>query len=250
MINIKSFLISVAFSMLTINTQSQEVFQDFKKESHPDFNQLEQLDYSLANTQRLIIPQSSNLKLINTKYLPFILTLYGFSAIISNPLKEVNYEFKEEILEHHPTFRTHFDDYLQYSPAVTTFAFKLTGNSAKSDFVNSIRIFGISTLMMAGTVYALKKTTEELRPDGSNRSSFPSGHTATAFASAELLHQEFKNTSTLLSYSGYLAAAATGGLRMYNNKHYFSDVLAGAGIGILSTKAAYWLNKKLFISKH
>jgi membrane-associated phospholipid phosphatase len=36
---------------------------------------------------------------------------------------------------------------------------------------------------------------------------------------------------------------------MYNNKHYFSDVIAGAGIGILTTKAAYWINNKLFKNK-
>src|SRR5690349_22769192 len=46
---------------------------------------------------------------------------------------------------------------------------------------------------------------------------------------------------TTLFRSGYAVAAATGYLRMYNNKHWFSDVMAGAGIGIASTKIAYWL---------
>lgn len=184
-----------------------------------------------------------------SKYAPLALTLYGFMAIESDPLKHVNYEFQEEILEHNPSFRTHLDNYIQFSPLVTTLTLKLSGNSGKNDFKRSLVLFGSSTLIMAGSVYALKNTTKIWRPDGTDRHSFPSGHTATAFAGAELLHQEFKNTYLLWSYSGYVAATATGVLRMYNNKHYFSDVIAGAGIGILSTKAGYWLNEKVFKNK-
>ena len=28
---------------------------------------------------------------------------------------------------------------------------------------------------------------------------------------------------------------------MYNNRHWLTDVIAGAGVGILSAQAAYWL---------
>lgn len=181
-----------------------------------------------------------------SKFTPLALTLYGFVATQSSPLKQVNFEFQEEILEHHTHFRTHFDDYLQYTPLITTFTLKLAGDHGSNNFKRSFILFGTSTALMAGTVFALKRSTHMLRPDGTDYNSFPSGHTATAFAGAELLHQEFKNSSPIFSYSGYLAASATGVLRMYNNKHYFSDVLAGAGIGILSTKAAYWLSAKVF----
>ena len=40
-------------------------------------------------------------------------------------------------------------------------------------------------------------------------------------------------------------ATTTAYLRMQNNKHWLSDVVAGAGIGIASTKLAYWLYPKL-----
>jgi len=43
----------------------------------------------------------------------------------------------------------------------------------------------------------------------------------------------------VLCYGGYAVAAATGILRLYNNKHWFSDVVAGALIGILSARLAY-----------
>jgi membrane-associated phospholipid phosphatase len=53
--------------------------------------------------------------------------------------------------------------------------------------------------------------------------------------------------------AGYAVAAGTGFFRMYNNRHWFTDILAGAGIGILSAKASYWLfpyiSKKLFKKK-
>ena len=52
--------------------------------------------------------------------------------------------------------------------------------------------------------------------------------------------------------AAYAVAVATGVLRVYNNKHWCNDVLAGAGIGILSANVAYWLyplEKKLFTSK-
>jgi membrane-associated phospholipid phosphatase len=99
----------------------------------------------------------------------------------------------------------------------------------------------MSTLIMATSVRALKKITHSQRPDGSNYESFPSGHTATAFAAAEFMRVEYQHSHPLLSMTGYVAAAATGALRMYNNRHWLSDIAGGAGIGILSTQAAYAL---------
>ncbi|MCX6225677.1 MAG: phosphatase PAP2 family protein [Bacteroidia bacterium] len=45
--------------------------------------------------------------------------------------------------------------------------------------------------------------------------------------------------------AGYTVAAGTGFMRMYNNRHWLTDVAAGAGIGILSTKLAYWVFPKI-----
>jgi membrane-associated phospholipid phosphatase len=102
-------------------------------------------------------------------------------------------------------------------------------------------------------VFPVKSFTAENRPDGSNRLSFPSGHTACAFMSAEFLRQEYKDVSPWYGIAGYAAAAGTGFLRMYNNKHWLSDVVAGAGVGIISTRLSYWIypviKKKLFKDK-
>ena len=106
-------------------------------------------------------------------------------------------------------------------------------------------IFAMSNIFLNVTVTSLKNITHQLRPDSSNYKSFPSGHSAEAFANAEFLRLEYRNQSVWYSVGGYLVAAITGYLRMYNNKHYLSDVLAGAGIGILSTDASYWLYPKI-----
>lgn len=50
----------------------------------------------------------------------------------------------------------------------------------------------------------------------------------------------------LIGYAGYAIAAITGYLRIYNDRHYLNDVVAGACIGVLSTKLAYWLYPKIF----
>nr|WP_199083165.1 phosphatase PAP2 family protein [Pedobacter sp. ASV19] len=55
----------------------------------------------------------------------------------------------------------------------------------------------------------------------------------------ELINQEYGDISAWYSVAGYTIASATAVLRVYNNAHWFSDVVAGAGIGILSTKVAY-----------
>ena len=98
---------------------------------------------------------------------------------------------------------------------------------------------------MGASVNGLKKITRVQRPDGTSRNSFPSGHTATAFMGAEFLYQEYKDVSVWYGVTGYVVATGTGLFRMYNNRHWLTDVAAGAGIGILSTKIAYWLHPVL-----
>jgi membrane-associated phospholipid phosphatase len=93
--------------------------------------------------------------------------------------------------------------------------------------------------------HPVKRLARRDRPDASDFESFPSLHTARAFANAEFLRVEFKDVSPWYGIAGYTIAAATGYLRIYNNKHWLSDIVAGAGLGILSTKIAYWLYAKI-----
>ena len=89
-----------------------------------------------------------------------------------------------------------------------------------------------------------------MRPDGSQANSWPSGHTATAFVGATLLHKEYGLTrSPWFSVAGYGVATATGVMRVLNNRHWVSDVMSGAGIGIMSTELGYAIGDLLFKGK-
>jgi len=176
--------------------------------------------------------------------IPTLAIGYGFATMESNGLKSLNKEIKEELWTEEPHSKTKLDSYLQWSPAIAVYGLNLAGLHGKNNFRDRSMIFLMSQVFMNVTVTSLKNITHQQRPDGSDYYSFPSGHTANAFVGAEFMWQEYKDVSPWLGASGYLMAAATGYLRLYNDKHWLNDVVAGAGIGIASTKLAYWLYPK------
>lgn len=176
---------------------------------------------------------------------PMAFLLYGFTSLHNEELQELNVSTKQEIREENPHFHSSIDNYLQFAPAASVFALSAAGVKTTHNFKDRAILLGMSTAIMAGTVFSLKKITHQWRPDGSGNNSFPSGHTATAFSGAAFMYQEFKGQSPLLSYSGYAMATGVGVMRMYNNKHWLSDVIAGAGLGMLSTRVSYWLFDKM-----
>jgi membrane-associated phospholipid phosphatase len=78
-------------------------------------------------------------------------------------------------------------------------------------------------------------------------SSFPSGHTTLAFATATSIALDYKKWYIVVP--AYLWAGSVGYSRMYLGKHYPSDVLGGAVIGIGSGIVSHWLTKKMFTRK-
>jgi membrane-associated phospholipid phosphatase len=82
-------------------------------------------------------------------------------------------------------------------------------------------------------VQALKFTVQRERPDGSNSVSFPSGHSASAFATATVLqrHYGWKAGVPATVLAAYVATA-----RVHDNKHYLSDVVFGAAMGIAAQR--------------
>ncbi len=173
--------------------------------------------------------------------IPAILIGYGVIGIESDDIKGMNTEIRDELTENIDDKIT-IDDFSQYAPAVSVYALNLAGVKGKSNFRDRTTVVATSYLIVAGSVMGLKSLTKIERPDGSSKNSFPSGHTATAFAGAEFLWQEYKDVSIWYGITGYVVASGTGLFRMYNDRHWFTDVMAGAGIGILSTKIAYWVN--------
>jgi membrane-associated phospholipid phosphatase len=138
-----------------------------------------------------------------------------------------------------PDFQTRADDYLIFAPIATVYGLDLAGVKGKNSFRDKTAILLKAELMGFAIVAPLKAVTNRLRPNGDNDESFPSGHTAQGFISATFLHREYGHLSPWYSIGGYAVATSVGALRILNNKHYLSDVLFGAGIGILVTNLAY-----------
>ena len=147
-------------------------------------------------------------------------------------------------------FKTGIDDYTQFFGPAMVVGLKLGGYEGRSDWPRLLASAGMSYGIMAILVNGIKYTAKEMRPDGSTANSWPSGHTATAFVGATLLHKEYGLTrSPWWSVAGYGVAAATGVMRVLNNRHWVSDVMSGAGIGIMSAELGYALCDVLFKGK-
>jgi membrane-associated phospholipid phosphatase len=179
---------------------------------------------------------------------PAALTGYGFAAIHSGSLQQVNKDIQKSIWFDNPHGQVKLDDYFRFVPAVAVYGLNLAGVKGKNDLRDRTLLLTLSAIIMGGTTYTLKHTIKEPslgNPDSLAYNYFPSGHTATAFMAAEFMWQEYHERSPWYGVAGYAFAAATGYLRLYNNQHWFSDVVAGAGIGIGSTKLAYWIYPKI-----
>lgn len=147
-------------------------------------------------------------------------------------------------------FKTEIDNYTQYFGPTMVLGLKLAGVEGRSTWPRLLASTAMSYGIMAAFVNGIKYTAKEMRPDGSTANSWPSGHTATSFVGATLLHHEYGMTrSPWYSIAGFGVATATGIMRVLNNRHWVSDVMSGAGIGIMSTELAYALSDIIFKDK-
>ena len=90
---------------------------------------------------------------------------------------------------------------------------------------------GESLAVTLGVTYALKYGIDERRPNGEDQS-FPSGHTSVSFSAAEFMRQRYGWEYGLPAYA---AASFVAYSRVESREHYTHDVVAGAGIGFLSS---------------
>lgn len=138
-------------------------------------------------------------------------------------------------------FQTRADDFLPFVPVAQIYLGKTFGFKPKNNFKQQTINIVFANVIGAAVFTTLKYTVSEKRPDQSDDLSFPSGHTSIAFTNAALLYYEYKDSNLWYASSGFLFATATGILRIANNRHYTSDVLAGAGIGLASGLiVSYW----------
>jgi len=216
----------------------------------PSFAQTQPTD-SLAivkAVEKMKMPRASGL------IIPGMLISYGAISLLGHTeVRSLDYTTQAELQEDHPTFAFKIDNYTRYVPAIAVYGLDLVGVRAKNNVKDRTGMLLLSFGLVTSSVGVTKILTHRLRPNGADRRSFPSGHTSLAFMTAEFLNQEYKDQSVWYSIGGYAMATGTGILRLYNNAHWFSDVVAGAGFGMLSTKVSYWiypsLKRKFFKNK-
>ena len=190
----------------------------------------------------------------NTKAYKFMddMTFVGVPLFIAGIIaKSEKNAFKQQTKHSLVTkFKTGIDDYTQFFGPAAVVGLKLAGVEGRSDWPRLLASAGMGYGIMALFVNTIKHTAKEMRPDGSTANSWPSGHTATAFVGATLLHKEYGLTrSPWYSVAGYGVATATGVMRVLNNRHWISDVLSGAGLGILSGELGYAICDLFFKGK-
>lgn len=133
------------------------------------------------------------------------------------------------------------DNIVRFVPLAAMYGLRLCGVKGRHNYVDMTIVSATAYALMGVTVASLKGIVHSERPEGSDMHSFPSGHAAAAFVGAELLRREYWNVSPWIGVGGYAIAVGTAALRLHHGRHWINDVLAGAGVGILSAQAAYWL---------
>jgi len=177
-------------------------------------------------------------RLLPSMIIPAILIGYGLTTIGNGGIYSDN-KAKYDIQKTFGKSRAPLDDYLIISPYVEFGALILLRQKCKNDMVNTFLLIGKSEAIMLALVFPLKYLTNRERPDGSDNQSFPSGHTAEAFVAATVVYREYRYKSVWYGIGAYTLASTVGVFRMINNRHWQSDVLVGAGIGMLSTNLVY-----------
>ena len=195
-------------------------------------------------------------KILTYIFLTFTLLLASFAtadAQIANAAREQKYSLDTDIfdLRHAamPHFHYIYDDWTQYAPAAVMVGLKVAGYEGRTKWAGMLVSDVMSVGIMAATVKGVKYAVNRQRPYGGDHS-FPSGHTATSFMTATMLHKEYGWKSPWFSIGGYTVAAVTGVSRIMNNAHWLSDVMAGAAVGIGSVHLGYYLTDLIFKDKH
>jgi membrane-associated phospholipid phosphatase len=155
----------------------------------------------------------------------------------------------QEWVQKNFSYSGHADDYIQYAPLVVVYGLNAVGVKGKNNFGNRSAIVVKSLLINDIMVSSLKTWSNSTRPNGNPRS-FPSGHTSVAFALAHFMHKEYSERSVWYSIGAYSCAATVGFMRVAKNAHWISDVVAGAGFGILSTELVYLTHQYKWDNEH
>lgn len=173
--------------------------------------------------------------------MPTTLLVYGGLKPLISAIPRLDINIMNQVQQHHPGFRTHAADYLMWAPSASLYVMDAMNVKSAHNFREHLILDAASVVITGGLGYGMRIISRNMKVYTTEGTKFPSGHTANAFRGAEILRQELKENNKILSYSGYFIATGVGVLRIYDKAHLLSEVLAGAGLGILSAKLTYWL---------
>lgn len=186
----------------------------------------------------LVIERQNNFQATQL-IVPGTLIALGASSFFLAPMRDLDHSLQHNMLDlrgnHH---RIALDEYLRFVPTALNISLYIIEKDHKYDIYDKALVKATSIASMYILTQGMKHAIKRTRPDGSDNHSFPSGHVATAFLGAESLRISHGNW---WGVAGYSVATTTAFLRMYNNRHWFSDVVTAAGIGVLSARIGYWL---------
>ncbi|MFR9165189.1 MAG: phosphatase PAP2 family protein [Dysgonomonas sp.] len=195
---------------------------------------------SLVLNQNITNLQSEYSKFKPARFiLPTAFIAYGFTSRYTG-LDEIDKRIQKESQKHFNT-NTWADDVLLFVPHAAVFGLDWCGVKPVNNFKDRFIVSATSFAIGEGLTLITKHATNRWRPNGENKESFPSAHTCLAFSGAHILMKEYRHVSPWIGIGGYTVATTVGVLRITNNKHWFSDVVAGAGFGILSVELSYLL---------
>lgn len=135
----------------------------------------------------------------------------------------------------------HFDNVLLFVPLATPFVLNIAGLPSEHNLGQMALLAGTSSLVGLAIIESCKLFYGTERPDGTTLNSFLSGHTFMAFTGAEILRREYGSDYPWIAVAGYGVAAIVGLMRIWNDRHWFSDVVGGTGVALLSVSASYAL---------
>ena len=150
---------------------------------------------------------------------------------IVSTIINVDQAIHDKLVNEEAQEQTITDTVLKWAPFGLLVAYDIYGIKAKSSAKHHIVQMIAGQILLNAVISPLKKSINRRRPNGRYKS-FPSRHTATGFLASAIIHKELSEHRPELMHTGYALSLATGWLRMYRKKHWFTDVIGGAVMGM------------------
>ena len=167
---------------------------------------------------------------------PAAMIAVGAAAVGNNKLGELKMDIRDGMQRARGTRRkANVETWVTLTAQISVVAL---GPRPKHSFIDRMLVKTTSYALLYSTMPIVRRCVREPRPDGHNNHSFPSFKAANLFLAAEQVRIE---RGWGWGMGMYAFATGFGALQMYNDRCYINDIIAGAGMGILATHAAYWL---------